>query len=90
MILQIFYNKKIKKEIKMIKIYENDEPIEVAAKLITATVKLKAKASALDIVMARAAGREAAEEVDVQIFDKQELKAIAEHLLIYVRNEDEE
>lgn len=87
MILQIFYNKKIKKEIKMIKIYENDEPIEVAAKLITATVKLKA--SALDIVMARAAGREAAEEVDVQIFDKQELKAIAEHLLIYVRDEDE-
>ena len=86
MILQIFYNKKIKKEIKMIKIYENDEPIEVAAKLITATVKLKA--SALDIVMARAAGREAAEEVDVQIFDKQELKAIAEHLLIYVRDEE--
>ena len=70
----------------MIKIYENDEPIEVAAKLITATVKLKA--SALDIVMARAAGREAAEEVDVQIFDKQELKAIAEHLLIYVRDEE--
>lgn len=31
-----------------------------------------------------------AEEVDVRIFDKQELKAIAEHLLIYVRNEDEE
>lgn len=72
----------------MIEIYENDQPIEVAAKLITATVKIKA--SALDIVMARAAGKEATEEVDVLIFDKQELKAIAEHLLIYVRNEDEE
>ena len=72
----------------MIKIYENDEPIEVAAKLITATVKVKA--STLDILMACAAGRETAEEVDVRIFDKQELKAIAEHLLIYVRNEDEE
>lgn len=71
----------------MIEIYGNDQPIEVAAKLITATEKVKA--SALDIVMARAAGRETAEEVDVRIFDKQELKAIAEHLLIYV-NEDEE
>lgn len=71
----------------MIKIYENDEPIEVAAKLITATVKIKA--SALDIVMARAAGKEVAEEVDVQIFDKQELKAIAEHLLIYVKEDEE-
>jgi hypothetical protein len=39
MISQIFYNKKIKKEIKMIKIYENDQPIEVATKLITATTK---------------------------------------------------
>ena len=72
----------------MIEIHGNDQPIEVAAKLITATVKVKA--SALDIIMARAAGREAAEEVDVLIFDKQELKAIADHLLIYVRNEDEE
>lgn len=72
----------------MIKIYEDDQPIEVATKLITATIKVKA--SALDIIMARAAGEKAAEEVDVRIFDKQELKAIAEHLLIYVRNEDEE
>lgn len=71
----------------MITIYSDDLPIEVAAKLITSTVKVKR--SALDIVMARAAGRETAEEVDVRIFDKQELKAIAEHLLIYV-NEDEE
>lgn len=47
----------------MITIYNDDLPIEVAAKLITS--------------------------VDVRIFDKQELKAIAEHLLIYV-NEDEE
>ncbi|MBF1186977.1 MAG: hypothetical protein HXM02_02815 [[Eubacterium] sulci] len=70
----------------MIEIYENDQPIEVAAKLITATVKVKR--SALGIAMVRAAGKEVAEEVDVQIFDKQELKAIAEHLLIYV-NEDE-
>lgn len=72
----------------MITIYSDDLPIEVAAKLITSTVK--AKRSALDIVMACAAGRETAEEVDVRIFDKQELKAIAEHLLIHVRNEDEE
>jgi hypothetical protein len=72
----------------MIEIHGNDQPIEVAAKLITATVKVKA--SALDILMARAAGKEAKEEVDVLIFDKQELKAIAEHLLIYVRDEDEE
>ena len=72
----------------MITIYSDDLPIEVAAKLITSTVKVKS--SALDIVMARAAGRETAEEVDVLIFDKQELKAIAEHLLIYVRDEDEE
>ena len=72
----------------MIEIYRNDQPIEVAAKLITATVKVKA--SALDIVMARAAGKEAQETVKVRIFDKQELKAIAEHLLIYVRDEDEE
>lgn len=72
----------------MIEIYGNDQPIEVAAKLITATEKVKA--SALDIVMARAAGKESTEEVDVLIFDKQELKAIAEHLLIYVRDEDEE
>lgn len=71
----------------MITIYSDDLPIEVAAKLITSTVKVKR--TALDIVMARAAGRETAEEVDVRIFDKQELKAIAEHLLIYV-NEDEE
>lgn len=71
----------------MITIYSDDLPIEVAAKLITSTVKVKR--SALDIVMARAAGRETAEEVNVRIFDKQELKAIAEHLLIYV-NEDEE
>ena len=71
----------------MITINSDDLPIEVAAKLITSTVKVKR--SALDIVMARAAGRETAEEVDVRIFDKQELKAIAEHLLIYV-NEDEE
>jgi hypothetical protein len=71
----------------MITIYSDDLPIEVAAKLITST--LKVKRSALDIVMARAAGRETAEEVNVRIFDKQELKAIAEHLLIYV-NEDEE
>ena len=71
----------------MITIYSDDLPIEVAAKLITSTVKVKK--SALDIVMACAAGRETAEEVDVRIFDKQELKAIAEHLLIYV-NEDEE
>ena len=40
----------------MIEIHGNDQPIEVAAKLITATVKIKA--SALDIVMARTAGRE--------------------------------
>lgn len=72
----------------MIVINGEDLPVEVAAKLITATVKIKA--SALDIVMARAAGKKAAEELDVRIFDKQELKAIAEHLLIYVRNEDEE
>ena len=72
----------------MITIYSDDLPIEVAAKLITSTVKVKR--SALDIVRARAAGRETAEEVDVRIFDKQELKAIAEYLLIYVRNEDEE
>lgn len=72
----------------MITIYSDDLSIEVAAKLITSTVKVKR--SALDIVMACAAGRETAEEVDVRIFDKQELKAIAEHLLIYVRNEDEE
>lgn len=71
----------------MITIYSDDLPIEVAAKLITSTGKVKR--SALDIVMARAAGREPAEEFDVRIFDKQELKAIAEHLLIYV-NEDEE
>lgn len=71
----------------MITIYSDDLPIEVAARLITSTVKVKR--SALDIVMACAAGRETAEEVDVRIFDKQELKAIAEHLLIYV-NEDEE
>lgn len=71
----------------MITIYSDDLPIEVAAKLITSTVKVER--SALDIVMACAAGRETAEEVDVRIFDKQELKAIAEHLLIYV-NEDEE
>ena len=71
----------------MITIYSDDLPIEVAAKLITSTVKVKR--SALEIVMACAAGRETAEEVDVRIFDKQELKAIAEHLLIYV-NEDEE
>ena len=71
----------------MITIYSDDLPIEVAAKLITSTVKVKR--SALDIVMACAAGRETAEEVYVRIFDKQELKAIAEHLLIYV-NEDEE
>ena len=71
----------------MITIYSDDLPIEVAAKLITSTVKVKR--SALDIVMACASGRETAEEVDVRIFDKQELKAIAEHLLIYV-NEDEE
>lgn len=71
----------------MIVINGEDLPVEVAAKLITSTVKVKR--SALDIVMACAAGREAAEEVDVRIFDKQELKAIAEHLLIYV-NEDEE
>lgn len=71
----------------MIEIYRNDQPIEVAVKLITATVKVKA--SALDMVMARAAGKEAPEAVNVRIFDKQELKAIAEHLLIYV-NEDEE
>ena len=71
----------------MITIYSDDLPIEVAAKLITSTVKVKR--SALDIVMACAAGRETAEEIDVRIFDKQELKAIAEHLLIYV-NEDEE
>lgn len=71
----------------MITIYSDDLPIEVAAKLITSTVKVER--SALEIVMARAAGRETAEEVDVRIFDKQELKAIAEHLLIYV-NEDEE
>lgn len=71
----------------MITIYSDDLPIEVAAKLITST--LKVKRSALDIVMARAAGRETAEKVNVRIFDKQELKAIAEHLLIYV-NEDEE
>lgn len=71
----------------MITIYSDDLSIEVAAKLITSTVKVKR--SALDIVMACAAGRETAEEVDVRIFDKQELKAIAEHLLIYV-NEDEE
>lgn len=71
----------------MITIYSDDLPIEVAAKLITSTVKVKR--STLDIVMACAAGRETAEEVDVRIFDKQELKAIAEHLLIYV-NEDEE
>ena len=71
----------------MIEIHGNDQPIEVAAKLITATVKVKA--SALDILMARAASKGAKEEVDVLIFDKQELKAIAEHLLIYV-NEDEE
>lgn len=72
----------------MIEIYRNDQPIEVATKLITATVKVKA--SALDIVMARAAGKEAPETVKVRIFDKQELKAIVEHLLIYVRDEDEE
>lgn len=72
----------------MIVINGEDLPVEVAAKLITATVKIKA--SALDIVMARAAGKKAAEELDVRIFDKQELKAIAEHLLIYVRDEDEE
>ena len=71
----------------MIKIYESDQPIEVAVKLITATTKIKR--SALGIAMAHAAGKEATEEVDVRIFDKQELKAIAEHLLIYV-NEDEE
>lgn len=71
----------------MIKIYENDQPIEVAAKLITATTKIER--SSLGIAMARAAGMEPAEEFDVRIFDKQELKAIAEHLLIYV-NEDEE
>ena len=71
----------------MITIHSDDLPIEVAAKLITSTVKVKR--SALDIVMACAAGRETAEEVDVRIFDKQVLKAIAEHLLIYV-NEDEE
>lgn len=72
----------------MIVINGEDLPVEVAAKLITATVKVKA--SALDIIMARATGEKAAEEVDVRIFDKQELKAIAEHLLIYVRDEDEE
>lgn len=71
----------------MIKIYENDQPIEMAAKLITATTKIER--SALGIAMARVAGKDVAEEVDVQIFDKQELKAIAEHLLIYVRDEDE-
>ena len=71
----------------MITIYSDDLPIEVAAKLIVSTVKVKR--SALGIAMVRAAGKEVAEEVDVRIFDKQELKAIAEHLLIYVRNEDE-
>lgn len=71
----------------MITIYSDDLPIEVAAKLIASTVKVKR--SALGIAMVRAAGKEVAEEVDVRIFDKQELKAIAEHLLIYVRNEDE-
>lgn len=70
----------------MIVINGEDLPVEVAAKLITATVKVKA--SALDIIMARATGEKAAEEVDVRIFDKQELKAIAEHLLIYVKNEE--
>ena len=51
----------------MITINSDDLPIEVAAKLITSTVKVKR--SALDIVMACAAGRESAEEVDVRIFD---------------------
>lgn len=72
----------------MIVINGEDLPVEVAAKLITATVKVKA--STLDIIMARATGGKAAEEVNVRIFDKQELKAIAEHLLIYAKNEDEE
>lgn len=72
----------------MIIINGDDLPVEVAAKLITSTVKVKA--SALDIVMARATGKEAPEAVNVRIFNKQELKAIAEHLLIYVRDEDEE
>ena len=56
MILQIFYKKKIKKEIKMIKIYEDNQPIELAAKLITATTKIER--SSLGIAMARAAGME--------------------------------
>lgn len=71
----------------MITIYSDDLPIEVAAKLITSTVKIKS--SALDIVMAHAAGKEPTKEVDVRIFDKQELKAIAEHLLLYVRSDEE-
>ena len=72
----------------MIKIHENDQPVEVAAKLITATTRIER--SKLGIAMARAAGKEVEEEVDVRIFDKQELKEIAEHLLVYVKNEDEE
>lgn len=72
----------------MITINGDDLPVEVAAKLITSTVRIKR--SRYDIAIALATGKTAEEEVDVRIFDKQELKAIAEHLLIYVRNEDEE
>lgn len=44
----------------MIKIYEDDQPIELAAKLITATTKIER--SSLGIAMARAAGVEDEEQ----------------------------
>lgn len=70
----------------MIEIQDYDEPIAVAEKLITArTIR---KCGSLDKILQKAFTGQELDEVECDTFSDEDLKEIAEHLLVYVKRQE--
>lgn len=70
----------------MIEIQDYDEPIVVAEKLINA--RTKRKCGSFDKIIQKAFTGKEMDEVECDTFSDDDLREIAEHLLVYVKHEE--
>lgn len=70
----------------MIEIQDYDEPIVVAEKLINA--RTKRKCGSFDKMIQKAFTGQELDEVEVDTFSDEDLKEIADHLMLYVKRQE--
>lgn len=70
----------------VVEIYDYDQPITVAEKLISATCIRKC--SSIDRIFQKAFTGKELDEIECDMFNDDDLKEIAEHLLVYVNRQE--